>query len=40
VIGRRWAMRERRLVNWWPRSSMRRGAKSKRLEHPAVHSKC
>jgi hypothetical protein len=29
VIGRRWAMRERRLVNWRPRSSMRQGAKSK-----------
>jgi hypothetical protein len=25
-------------VNWRPRSSMRQGAKSKRLEHPAMRS--
>src|ERR1700730_10849174 len=39
VIGRRWAVRERRLVNWRPRSSMRQGAKSKRLEHVAARAK-
>jgi hypothetical protein len=33
------ALRKRRGVNWWPRSNMRRGAKSKLLEHLAMHSK-
>jgi hypothetical protein len=39
LIRRRRAMREWRLVNWRPRSSMRQGAKSKGFEHPAGRSR-
>jgi|SRR5580704_1583949 hypothetical protein len=39
LIRRRWALRERRLVNWRPRSNMRRGAKSKHLERLSLRSR-
>jgi hypothetical protein len=35
LIGRRWSMRERRPVNWRPRSNIGRGAKSKHFERLA-----
>jgi hypothetical protein len=38
VIGVVGAMREPRTVNSWARSSMRRGAKSKHLEHQVACS--